>query len=313
MDVHPLMHLRIHRPYVYDSRSSYPRQMYQYPPVPTYFNPLDLRVPSDRWPTTAKSPPARTNFDARPEVPRPEIPRSQPPPSSLPADRKWTPSDLENYFNQMRITPLKTRDVLAKAAENIGTLRSMHPAARATTREFAAEGLLGPTRRERSGDEASTPLTPVSPVSPSAETDESLSSSGGESCSLGSNGGVPERNRIVLEKVMMGLDKRTTIMIKNVPNKYTQVSLPVHPWCLSLWDADVLKQMLKEYVDITNAGTYDFLYLRIDFQNRCKYIPPRFTEIMLASATPLSISLILNPSSPSPKPASVPSGSEPPN
>lgn len=31
--------------------------------------------------------------------------------------------------------------------------------------------------------------------------------------------------------------------------------------------------MLMEYVDITNAGTYDFLYLRIDFQNKCKYVP----------------------------------------
>jgi RNA recognition motif 2 len=40
-----------------------------------------------------------------------------------------------------------------------------------------------------------------------------------------------------------------------------------------------LKQMLKEYVDITNAGTYDFLYLRIDFQNRCKYDPPRFKGV----------------------------------
>lgn len=29
-----------------------------------------------------------------------------------------------------------------------------------------------------------------------------------------------------------------------------------------------------EYVDITNAGTYDFLYLRIDFQNKCKYVSP---------------------------------------
>jgi hypothetical protein len=30
--------------------------------------------------------------------------------------------------------------------------------------------------------------------------------------------------------------------------------------------------MLMEYVDITNSGTYDFLYLRIDFQNKCKYV-----------------------------------------
>ena len=39
---------------------------------------------------------------------------------------------------------------------------------------------------------------------------------------LGSN--VPEKNRVVLERIRMGLDTRTTIMIKNVPNKYTQVT-----------------------------------------------------------------------------------------
>ena len=29
-----------------------------------------------------------------------------------------------------------------------------------------------------------------------------------------------------------------------------------------------------EYIDITNSGTYDFLYLRIDFQNKCKLNSP---------------------------------------
>src|SRR5271168_2495006 len=143
MDVHPLMHLRIHRPYVYDARSFYPRQMYQYPPVPTYSNSPDMRLPSDRWSTTAKPPPARATFDPRPEFPRAEIPRSQPQPSASLADRKWTPSDLENYFNQMRMTPLKTRDILAKAADNISTLRSMHPTVRTASREFPPEGLIG--------------------------------------------------------------------------------------------------------------------------------------------------------------------------
>jgi hypothetical protein len=37
--------------------------------------------------------------------------------------------------------------------------------------------------------------------------------------------------------------------------------------------------MLTEYVDITNSGTYDFLYLRIDFQNRCKFFPLKDTLI----------------------------------
>ena len=38
---------------------------------------------------------------------------------------------------------------------------------------------------------------------------------------LGNN--VPEKNKVVLERIRVGLDTRTTIMIKNVPNKYTQV------------------------------------------------------------------------------------------
>ena len=37
--------------------------------------------------------------------------------------------------------------------------------------------------------------------------------------------------------------------------------------------------MLTEYVDITNSGTYDFLYLRIDFQNRCKFFSLKDTLI----------------------------------
>ncbi|KAG6495791.1 hypothetical protein ZIOFF_043619 [Zingiber officinale] len=53
-----------------------------------------------------------------------------------------------------------------------------------------------------------------------------------------------------LEKIIMGEDTRTTIMIKNIPNKYTS-------------------KMLLAAIDETHKGTYDFLYLPIDFKNKC--------------------------------------------
>ncbi|KAL7143595.1 hypothetical protein ABFS83_08G202400 [Erythranthe nasuta] len=53
-----------------------------------------------------------------------------------------------------------------------------------------------------------------------------------------------------LDKIVNGEDSRTTLMIKNIPNKYTS-------------------KMLLAAIDETNKGTYDFLYLPIDFKNKC--------------------------------------------
>ena len=47
-----------------------------------------------------------------------------------------------------------------------------------------------------------------------------------------------------------GDDRRTTLMIKNIPNKYTQ-------------------RMLLNTIDESFKGTYDFFYLPIDFKNKC--------------------------------------------
>ncbi|XP_054800645.1 protein MEI2-like 5 [Prosopis cineraria] len=53
-----------------------------------------------------------------------------------------------------------------------------------------------------------------------------------------------------LDKIKSGEDARTTLMIKNIPNKYTS-------------------KMLLAAIDENHRGTYDFLYLPIDFKNKC--------------------------------------------
>ncbi|CEG78003.1 Putative RNA-binding protein [Rhizopus microsporus] len=60
----------------------------------------------------------------------------------------------------------------------------------------------------------------------------------------------PCGKEIDIEKIRSGQDKRTTFMIRNIPNKYTQ-------------------KMLKDMLDETHKNTYDFLYLRMDFRNHC--------------------------------------------
>jgi len=55
---------------------------------------------------------------------------------------------------------------------------------------------------------------------------------------------------LCIENIVNGLDERTTIMIKNIPNKYTQ-------------------QMLLSTIDRSQRDNYDFFYLPIDFKNNC--------------------------------------------
>ncbi|EAL22487.1 hypothetical protein CNBB3660 [Cryptococcus deneoformans B-3501A] len=61
---------------------------------------------------------------------------------------------------------------------------------------------------------------------------------------------IPEQNRVFPERIMAGLDSRTTVMVKDVPNKLSR----------------------QELVDILNRvvpGEFDFVYLRFDFKNCC--------------------------------------------
>ncbi|XP_020253576.1 protein MEI2-like 4 isoform X2 [Asparagus officinalis] len=53
-----------------------------------------------------------------------------------------------------------------------------------------------------------------------------------------------------IERIIRAEDSRTTLMIKNIPNKYTS-------------------KMLLAAIDEHHKGTYDFIYLPIDFKNKC--------------------------------------------
>ncbi|KAK1831709.1 RNA recognition motif 2-domain-containing protein [Podospora conica] len=57
-------------------------------------------------------------------------------------------------------------------------------------------------------------------------------------------------NQVDVERIRSGIDVRTTIMLRNIPNKVDQ-------------------PMLKKIVDESSWGKYDFMYLRIDFANDC--------------------------------------------
>ncbi|KAK4199059.1 putative meiosis protein [Triangularia verruculosa] len=57
-------------------------------------------------------------------------------------------------------------------------------------------------------------------------------------------------NHVDVNKIRDGIDVRTTIMLRNIPNKVDQA-------------------MLKKIVDESSWGKYDFMYLRIDFANDC--------------------------------------------
>ncbi|KAK0629827.1 RNA recognition motif 2-domain-containing protein [Bombardia bombarda] len=57
-------------------------------------------------------------------------------------------------------------------------------------------------------------------------------------------------NHVDVNRIREGIDVRTTIMLRNIPNKVDQA-------------------MLKRIVDESSWGKYDFMYLRIDFANDC--------------------------------------------
>ena len=78
------------------------------------------------------------------------------------------------------------------------------------------------------------------------------SPAGGRSGRAGGGQSEEKRQRyyLNLDDVRSGADERTTLMIRNIPNKYTQ-------------------KMLLEALEQNHRGRFDLLYLPIDFRNMC--------------------------------------------
>ncbi|KAJ6393242.1 hypothetical protein OIU77_022669 [Salix suchowensis] len=67
-------------------------------------------------------------------------------------------------------------------------------------------------------------------------------------------GGISQADKkqyeLDIDRILRGEDHRTTLMIKNIPNKYTS-------------------KMLLAAIDEQHKGSYNFIYLPIDFKNKC--------------------------------------------
>ena len=66
----------------------------------------------------------------------------------------------------------------------------------------------------------------------------------------GRSGNGNTSDKIVVPKIQQGVEQRRTVMIRNIPNRYT-------------------RKLLRRLLDDKVAACYDFLYLPIDFTNGC--------------------------------------------
>ncbi|CAI7629015.1 unnamed protein product [Penicillium glandicola] len=102
-----------------------------------------------------------------------------------------------------------------------------------------------PPLRSPSFGSPQSPVTPYHLVSKENEVEGKVDIS-----PASEEGQTSAEHAINLERIRQGLDVRSTVMIRNIPNKIT---------------SDQLKSILDE----SSYGKYDFLYLRMDFTHRC--------------------------------------------
>ncbi|KAJ5375353.1 Meiosis protein MEI2 [Penicillium concentricum] len=90
-----------------------------------------------------------------------------------------------------------------------------------------------------------SPVTPYHLVSKENEVEEKIDISPSFE-----EGKTNPEHAIDLDRIRHGLDVRSTVMIRNIPNKLSS-------------------EQLQRIIDESSYGKYDFLYLRMDFTHRC--------------------------------------------
>ncbi|KAH9915679.1 RNA recognition motif 2-domain-containing protein [Fomitopsis serialis] len=94
------------------------------------------------------------------------------------------------------------------------------------------------------------PSSSTRPHIPRGSTYEPCAMDGRMSANMNLNNNISEKNQLNIEAIELGKDMRTTVMIKNIPNKMS--------------DRDLLT-----FIARVCSRRIDFLYLRMDFQNGC--------------------------------------------
>jgi hypothetical protein len=149
------------------------------------------------------------------------------------------PMAAENDFGNSR-TGLKQRATMANTGYHPHLHANMHDAAK--TRYHGATHMACNMAVSQSTKKEDYPTARKVPRGQAASSDASS-----EGCVF-DNGA--EAFAIQVSRVETGDDARTTLMVKNIPNKYTQ-------------------RNLLDLIDATFTGAYDFFYLPIDFKNKC--------------------------------------------
>ncbi|KAI9749630.1 MAG: hypothetical protein M1815_002374 [Lichina confinis] len=148
------------------------------------------------------------------------------------------------HFRRGPLSPMAELDGVTTSLGNVRMGSTGIPIAGSSIGQFAGPaGSPGVIGQERFG----LTLMPLNRPRPAG----TRRSSSATNTRRGSDGGPNHHHNMVdVGRIREGLDVRTTIMLRNIPNKLDQ-------------------PMLKSIVDETSHGKYDFMYLRIDFANNC--------------------------------------------